>query len=210
MFTFSKNRVETFSDGVIAIIITIMVLDIPLPDAFGVAEITGFLRSLLIFLVSFLIVGSHWSNHHFLFSTIEEVSNTILWRNLLFLFFLSLIPIFTKWMILHPDEVVPALGYDLVYLLVHLCDNLIWASALKQTKNEKIYEQVASVKNARRNRWWGGLIIGGGIIAILALSFYYPRFSLIFFIGFPASFSLVNLFLERNGESGIPTNAPTR
>lgn len=89
MIEFSKNRLETFSDGVIAIIITIMVLNIPLPDTFGFPEIAGLLRSILIFFVSFCIVGYFWSSHHFMLEQIPEVSNTLVWRNLLFLFFLG-------------------------------------------------------------------------------------------------------------------------
>ena len=198
MISFSKSRLEAFSDGVIAIIITIMVLDIPLPSTFGLAEITGLLRSILIFLVSFLIVGAQWSNHNMLFQTIDRVSNTLLWRNLLFLFFLSLVPIFTKWIILHPNNVAPALGYDIVYLLVYICLISMWGSAPKLQTNAATAERLARIKNARRPGWIGGVLLAIGIVAIVIFSYAYPRLPLIFFIILPAAFSLVNLIFERD------------
>lgn len=201
MFTFTKNRLEAFSDGVIAIIITIMVLDIPLPDTFAVPEIMGLLRSILIFFVSFFIVGSHWVRHHSLSESMEKVSQMTLWRNLLYMFFLALIPIFTKWFMLHPDEVVPAIGYDIVFLLVYACDRLLWADVISQNGNAKLKNKVARLRRSRLKRWQEGAIILVSVLiisAIVSLSFYYPLLSLIFFIGFPVFFSLFNLIIDRN------------
>ena len=193
---FSKNRLETFSDGVIAIIITIMVLNIPLPDAFGFPEIAGLLRSILIFFVSFCIVGYFWSSHHFMLEQISEVSNTLVWRNLLFLFFLALIPIFTEWVMLHSSEVVPAIGYDIVFLLATASMFWIGSSTAVYKKRREEFEALGSGSLLRR---W--LVLFGIVCAIIVLSFFFPRVSLVFFIGFPVVFSIFNLVFERTRDN---------
>lgn len=201
MYKFSKNRLETFSDGVIAIVITIMVLNIPLPNSFQFSDITGVLRSVLIFFVSFFIVGSHWNYHHILFERIKTVSSMIVWRNLLYLFFLSLIPIFTKWVMQNPDEAVPAIGYDIVFLLVNTSYQLISISILQEDKSKRTRE-ILKITQGRTRFWlvrWGIMILFAA--AIIALSFFYPRFSLIFLIGLPVAISLFNIIFEREQDS---------
>ena len=199
MLKFSKNRLETFSDGVIAIIITIMVLNIPLPDAFGFLEIAGLLRSILIFFVSFCIVGYFWSSHHFMLEQISEVSNTLIWRNLLFLFFLALIPIFTKWVMLHSNEVVPAIGYDIVFLLANA--SIFWIGSSTTVYKKRREEFRAFGGSSLLRRW---LLLFVVVCGIIVLSFFFPRVSLVFFIGFPVVFSVFNLVFERTRDYRVP------
>lgn len=201
MNTFSKNRIETFSDGVIAIVITIMVLNIPLPDTFGVSEILGVLRSVLIFFVSFFIVGSHWNYHHILFERVEKISSKIVWRNLLYLFFISLIPIFTKWVMQHPDDAVPAIGYDIVFLLVSASYQMIWNSIIQEDKSKQVRDLLKSRQVSTRFRLWRWGIMILFAAAIILLSYFYPRFSLIFLIGLPVTVSLFNIIVEREEDS---------
>ena len=92
----SKNRLEAFSDAVIAIIITIIVLDIPMPETFNVAGISNLLITLGIFFVGFVVVGAQWVKHHILFTYCKEVSGKVVWRNLIYLFFFFLVSFFTK------------------------------------------------------------------------------------------------------------------
>jgi uncharacterized membrane protein len=99
MTTMRSSRLEAFSDGVLAIIITIMVLELHVPDqkTFGaLLHQTG--PNLLSYLLSFVYVGIYWSNHHHLFHVVEEVDGVVLWANLHLLFWLSLLPLTTDWM----------------------------------------------------------------------------------------------------------------
>ena len=93
----TKTRLETFSDGVIAIIITIMVLELRPPEASWHA-LTEMKFKFLSYVISFLMLGIYWGNHHHLIHTIKEVNSGIMWANLHLLFWLSLIPFATAWM----------------------------------------------------------------------------------------------------------------
>jgi uncharacterized membrane protein len=93
----SPDRLEAFSDGVIAVIITIMVLDLKAPAADGVAGLRAALPSIFLYLLTFVQVGIYWVNHHYLVDEVETVSHGILWANLVFLFCLSLFPFATAW-----------------------------------------------------------------------------------------------------------------
>jgi len=94
----SKNRLEAFSDGVIAIIITIMVLDIKVPHGNGFAALRPLIPVFLSYVLSFVFVGVYWNNHHHMLHTTTQVSGAILWANLHLLFWLSLVPFVTGWM----------------------------------------------------------------------------------------------------------------
>ena len=92
-----KNRLEAFSDGVIAIIITIMVLELKVPDGVELADLKAMLPVFLSYVLSFIYVGIYWNNHHHLFHSTRDVTGGILWPNLHLLFWLSLFPFATAW-----------------------------------------------------------------------------------------------------------------
>ena len=94
----TKNRMETFSDGVIAIIITIMVLELKVPHETDLRALTPLLPVLLSYLMSFVYLGIYWNNHHHLLHAVAHVDGCVLWANLHLLFWLSLIPFVTAWM----------------------------------------------------------------------------------------------------------------
>lgn len=94
----NKNRLEAFSDGVIAIIITIMVLEIKMPNDTSLDSIKSVLPSLGSYLLSFVFIAIYWGNHHHLLHTLQKVNGKVLWANLHLLFWLSLIPVGTAWM----------------------------------------------------------------------------------------------------------------
>lgn len=94
----TKNRMEAFSDGVIAIIITIMVLELKVPHEVSLAALKPLLPVLLSYLMSFVYLGIYWSNHHHLLYAVNHVDGRILWANLHLLFWLSLVPFVTAWM----------------------------------------------------------------------------------------------------------------
>src|ERR1051325_5739231 len=113
----SKGRLEAFSDGVIAIIITIMVLEMKPPPS---AEWDALLKVIpvsLSYLLSFVFMGIYWSNHHHLLQAIRHVNGAILWANLHLLFWLSLIPFVTHWLGATNFAAAPAGLYGLIMLL---------------------------------------------------------------------------------------------
>ncbi len=94
----TKSRLEAFSDGVIAILITIMVLELHVPRDATPEALGPMVPVLLCYLLSFVFLGIYWSNHHHLFQAVKKVNGRILWANLHLLFWLSLVPFVTAWM----------------------------------------------------------------------------------------------------------------
>jgi len=94
----NKTRLEAFSDGVLAIIITIMVLEIKIPHSSSWAELKLLIPALISYLMSFIFIGIYWGNHHHLLHSLKNISSGIIWANFNLLFWLSLIPFATGWM----------------------------------------------------------------------------------------------------------------
>jgi len=113
----SSNRVEAFSDGVLAIIITIMVLELKVPHEASVDSLVALLPVFSSYVLSFLYVGIYWNNHHHLFHSTKQVGGGILWANLHLLFWLSLFPFFTAWMGENHLAPVPTAAYGVVLLM---------------------------------------------------------------------------------------------
>lgn len=116
MSAMGKGRLEAFSDGVIAIIITIMVLEIKVPHGTEWTDLLPLLPVFLSYVLSFVYVGIYWSNHHHLLHTVQHVTGGILLANLKLLFWLSLLPFATGWMGENHFEVVPSVLYGVVLL----------------------------------------------------------------------------------------------
>jgi len=93
-----KTRLEAFSDGMLAIILTIMVLELKVPHGDGFAALKPLLPVFLSYVLSFVYVGIYWNNHHHLLSSAQQINGSVLWPNLHLLFWLSLVPISTGWM----------------------------------------------------------------------------------------------------------------
>ncbi|MEH2001180.1 MAG: TMEM175 family protein [Nostoc sp.] len=112
-----KGRLEAFSDGVIAIIITIMVLEIKVPHGFDLAALRPLIPVFLSYVLSFIFIGIYWNNHHHLLQAVRHVNGRILWANLHLLFWLSLIPFVTGWMGENHFAALPVALYGMVLLL---------------------------------------------------------------------------------------------
>ena len=112
-----KNRLEAFSDGVLAIVITIMVLEMKVPHGADVSALAPLLPVLLGYVLSFVYVGIYWNNHHHLLHTVHHVSGKMLWANLHLLFWLSLLPLATGWMGQNPLAPLPNAFYGGVLLM---------------------------------------------------------------------------------------------
>jgi uncharacterized membrane protein len=110
----SKGRLEAFSDGVIAILITIMVLELRPPEGTELADLARLTPKLLSYLLSFVFVAVYWNNHHHLLHVVERVDGRVLWANLHLLFWLSLIPFVTAWMGEHHAAPLTVAAYGVV------------------------------------------------------------------------------------------------
>ncbi|HKZ86866.1 MAG TPA: TMEM175 family protein [Anaerolineae bacterium] len=113
----SKGRMEAFSDGVLAIIITIMVLELTIPHEADLAALSPLLPVFLSYVLSFVFLGIYWNNHHHLLQAIRHVDGRVLWANLHLLFWLSLIPFVTGWMGETQFATGPVALYGIVLLL---------------------------------------------------------------------------------------------
>lgn len=110
----SKGRLEAFSDGVLAIVITIMVLELTPPHEADLASLSPLIPKFLSYVLSFIFLGIYWNNHHHLWQAVEKVSGSVLWANLHLLFWLSLIPFVTGWMGENHFSTMPVALYGLV------------------------------------------------------------------------------------------------
>ncbi len=114
------GRLEAFSDGVLAIVITIMVLELKVPHGSDLAALRPVVPVFLSYVLSFVYVGIYWNNHHHLFHATREIGGGVLWANLALLFCLSLIPAVTAWVGEHPTASWPAALYGVVLLVAAL------------------------------------------------------------------------------------------
>src|ERR1041384_2404679 len=113
----TKGRLEAFSDGVIAILITIMVLELKIPEGTDWAALMAVTPRFLTYAMSFVFLGIYWNNHHHLLHASERINGKVLWANLHLLFWLSLVPATTAWMGENHYEAVPTAVYGMVLFL---------------------------------------------------------------------------------------------
>jgi uncharacterized membrane protein len=127
-----KNRMEAFSDGVLAIIITIMVLDMKVPRGSELAALKPVLPVFLSYVLSFIYIGIYWNNHHHMLYTTRHVSGTVLWANLHLLFWLSLFPFATGWMGENHLSSTPTAAYGCVMLMAAIAYWILQRSIIRQ------------------------------------------------------------------------------
>ncbi|HZG18940.1 MAG TPA: TMEM175 family protein [Herbaspirillum sp.] len=113
----NKSRLEAFSDGVFAIVLTIMVLELHAPAAATPEALLALAPAMLSYALSFLYVGIYWTNHHHLFQLADRVDLRVLWANLHLLFWLSLLPFATAWIAGHHRDMAPVALYGLILLM---------------------------------------------------------------------------------------------
>jgi len=112
-----KQRLEAFSDGVIAIIITIMVLELRPPHGMALDDLRPLLPTFLSYILSFIYIGIYWNNHHHLLRAARTVNGAVMWANMHQLFWLSMVPFATSWMGEHHDAQWPVALYGVVLLM---------------------------------------------------------------------------------------------
>jgi TMEM175 potassium channel family protein len=135
------TRLEAFSDGVLAIIITIMVLELKVPHAVELAALKPVLPVLLSYVLSFIYLGIYWNNHHHLFQATEQVSGGILWANLHLLFWLSLFPFTTAWMGENHLAPIPTAIYGFVLLMAAIAYYVLQRTIIGKEGRESLLAQ---------------------------------------------------------------------
>jgi len=162
-----KNRMEAFSDGVIAIIITIMVLEMKVPHGDGIAALLPLVPVLLSYVLSFVYLGIYWNNHHHLLHASQTVTGSVLWANLHLLFWLSLVPFTTGWMGENHFATLPVAAYGFVLLMAAVAYWILQRRIIAAQGEHSI------VQRAIGNDWKGKLSPLLYVTAI-ALAFVYP------------------------------------
>jgi TMEM175 potassium channel family protein len=128
----NKVRLEAFSDGVIAILITIMVLELRVPHGSDLAALRAIVPSLLSYVLSFVLLGIYWNNHHHMLHAADRVNGNVLWANLHLLFWLSLIPFVTAWMGENHYAALPTAVYGVDLLLCAISYTILQTTLVAQ------------------------------------------------------------------------------
>jgi uncharacterized membrane protein len=134
----TKQRLEAFSDGVIAILITIMVLELHAPAGGDLASMRPLVPALLSYLLSFIYLGIYWSNHHHMLHAARHVSGGVLWANLHLLFWLSLVPFMTRWIGEHYTSAVPTAIYGVVLFFAAVAYTILQSRIIAVDGNESV------------------------------------------------------------------------
>jgi uncharacterized membrane protein len=132
------GRLEAFSDGVLAIIITIMVLEFEVPEGVEFSALEPLAPVMLSYLLSFVYLGIYWNNHHHMLHVARRVDGAILWANLHLLFWLSLVPFVTAWMGEHHFAPVPTSAYGVVMLLAAISYWILQQAILRREGSESV------------------------------------------------------------------------
>ncbi|MDR1567098.1 MAG: TMEM175 family protein [Streptococcaceae bacterium] len=169
----TKNRLEAFTDAVLAIIMTILVLELPEPDSGNFAALFERKEKLLIYVFSFIILIIYWNNHHHLFQLVRRVDTKVLWFNNIFIFFLSLFPFSASWLGNYLFDCAPQAMYAIIIFLADLAYCLMVQAILKVHQDDKKIQRTLS--DYQKIKWTLGL----NILAIIT-SFIVPIFSLAF------------------------------
>jgi uncharacterized membrane protein len=127
----SKTRLEAFSDGVIAILITIMVLELKIPHGADWDALRALVPVFLAYVLSFVFLGIYWNNHHHMLHATSNVNGAVLWANLHLLFWLSLTPAATSWMGENPSATVPTAVYGVVLLCAAIAYTLLQMTIIR-------------------------------------------------------------------------------
>lgn len=180
----NKSRLEAFSDGVFAILITIMVLELKVPHGIDFVSLKPVIPVFFSYVLSFVYLGIYWNNHHHLLHTIKKVTGSILWANLHLLFWLSLIPFVTGWMGENNFAPVPLALYGINLLLAAVAYYILQTVILKKHGRDSILAKaigkdlkgkispilyVIAILSTFLNDW-----IAGGIYVLVALIWLIP------------------------------------
>lgn len=169
-----KNRLEAFSDGVLAIIITIMVLELKVPteEGGGFSVLVPLLPKFLSYILSFIYVGIYWNNHHHLFQAAKKVNGRVLWANLHLLFWLSLFPFVTAWVGENHLGAAPITLYGGVLFMAAIAWVILLRCLLKIDDNQSVLSKAVKGKSFKETISPIFYLLG------IILAFFQPRISI--------------------------------
>jgi uncharacterized membrane protein len=171
----SKSRLEAFSDGVLAIIITIMVLELHVPEGASWKSLGPVIPVLLSYTLSFIFIGIYWNNHHHLFHLVHKVNGRIMWANLHLLFWLSLTPFVMGWMG-RQFEPIPVAMYGVVQFFSGIAFTILVQALIAH--HGKDWELARALGSD-----WKGKISGLVYFIAIPLAFYYPTAACAIYVG---------------------------
>ena len=193
----ATNRLEAFSDGVLAVIITITVLALPVPAGRDFSALASVWPTAATYALSFTYIAIYWVNHHHLIKAAESIDGRTMWANLHLLFWLSFVPFVTAWLGAHPEAPVPALIYGIVLFCAATAYSLLTYAIVACNGRQ------SRVARALRRDWKQIASIALYLLAI-AVSFFVPRISEICFVAVALLWIIPERRLERELRSGNP------
>ena len=196
------TRLEAFSDGVLAIIITIMVLELRVPHEPTLSALTGLLPVLLSYVLSFIYIGIYWSNHHHMLHATKRVTGGILWANLHLLFWLSLVPFTTAWMGENHFASAPTAAYGVVLLMAAIAYTILQRAIVRA-------EGRASLLARALGTDLKGKLSPLAYIAAIPLAFVRPAISDALFVLIALVWLIPDRRIERAIDEAPPDPAPT-
>ncbi|HEU4434684.1 MAG TPA: TMEM175 family protein [Pyrinomonadaceae bacterium] len=194
-----KNRLEAFSDGVLAIIITIMVLEMKVPHGAGIETLVPLIPVFLSYVLSFVYLGIYWNNHHHMLHMVQTVTGGILWANLHLLFWLSLIPFATGWMGENHFAPAPSALYGFVLLMAGVAYLILQQLIIASQGPESI------LKKAVRGDWKGRMSPVLYALAI-ALAYWFEWISLALYVIVALLWLIPDRRIEHILRSGAPVD----
>lgn len=189
----TKGRLEAFSDGVLAIIITIMVLELRIPEGDTFQALRPMAFKFLSYIFSFLYVGIYWNNHHHLFQAVEHVNGKVLWANLHLLFWLSILPFATSWMGENDFAENPVALYGFILLMCALAFNILQKLCLDLEGKDSVIAK--ALKSTLKEKVSAAIYISG-----IVLSFYFPVVAVIMYYLAALLWTIPDLRIEKNLE----------
>ena len=192
----TKGRVEAFSDGVIAIIITIMVLELKVPHGHDIASLRPLFPVFLGYALSFIYLGIYWNNHHHMFQAAKHVDGSVLWANLHLLFWLSLVPVATTWVGENPVESAPTALYGFLLIMAGLGFTILQRRLSRIEANETLRKAFGNDAKGR-----GTLVL---YAVGIALSFVRPWLGQVSYLAVAFIWLVPDRRIERELHMGTP------
>lgn len=186
----NAKRLEAFSDGVMAIIITIMILEIKAPEGDALVSLKPLIHKFVAYVLSFVYVGIYWNNHHHLWQAVERVNGKILWANLHLLFWLSLMPFSTAWMGEHYSAAIPVAIYGFILFMASVAWYIL-ALLVIQEEGEK--SRVAQAFQRDTKTRWSMLVYAAATLIAL----YLPIVSIVIYAVIAAVWFIPDRRIER-------------
>lgn len=191
-----KARLEAFSDGVLAIIITIMVLEMKVPHGDSLSDLAPLLPVFLSYVLSFVYVGIYWNNHHHLLLAAKNVSGGVLWANLNLLFWLSLFPFVTGWMGENHFGSLPSVVYGGVLLMAAISYFILQRAIIASDGENSVLKQALGMD-------WKGKISPLLYVLAMGLAFFWPLGAQLIFV----AVALLWLIPDRRIERHLPRHS---